>query len=153
MSEHKFLAHLKKDHEEQKKLGKKLSEASASENRAALRQKFYDSLYPHIIGEEASIFKKLKDAKDAKDDEARDDALEGLQEHHVAKVVLRELMDLEIDSEVFKAKAKVLDEINRHHIQEEEKDIFAHLRKLCSEQELSDLFEKYEQAEKKAKEK
>ena len=149
MAEHPFLKHLRKDHEEQKTLGRQLIGASSPEEREKMRQKFYAELYPHMVGEEASMFKRLKDAEE---EEIRADALENLQEHHVAKVVLRELMDLETDSEVFKAKAKVLDELNRHHLEEEEKEAFAHLQKLCSDEELSNLFEQYEQAEEKAKE-
>lgn len=148
MSEHKFLEHLRKDHEEQKNLGKKLSEAKDPDEREKLRQRFYESLQPHIIGEEASIFPRLKESDD---EEARDDGLEGLQEHHVAKLVLRELMDLEPNSDIFKAKAKVLDELNRHHIEEEEKDVFRHLKKLCSDEELDKLFQQYEKAEEGAK--
>ena len=148
MGEHDFLIHLREDHMEQKKLGEQLSEAKDPEEREHLRNELFKSLYPHMIGEEASIFELLKDSDD---EEARDDGLEGLQEHHVGKIVLKELMDLSLDSDIFKAKAKVLDELNRHHIEEEEKDVFGHLKKLCSEQEMDKLFEQYEQAEEKAK--
>ncbi len=144
---HPFLKHLKEDHEKQKALGKKLSETTDPAERAKLRQEFHDELYPHMIGEEASIFKRLKQADS---EEVRDDALEGLQEHHVGKIVLRELMELKTDSDIFKAKAKVLDELNRHHIQEEEEDIFQHLQNVCSKEELSRLFEQYEKAEENA---
>jgi predicted PurR-regulated permease PerM len=147
MSEDDFLTHLRQDHEQQIELGRQLCQAGTSEERARLRQEFYDALHPHMIGEEASIFPRLKDG----DDDAIDDSLEGLQEHHVAKMVLRELMDLETNSEVFKPKAKVLDELNRHHIEEEEQKIFEHLKRMCSQQELDDLFEKYEAAEEGAK--
>lgn len=149
MGDHRFLQHLREDHQEQKTLGKQLVEATAPEERKRLRQQFYQALYPHMVGEEASIFARLKNVEDG---EVRDDALEGLQEHHVGKVVLRELMDLDLDSEVFKAKAKILDEMNRHHIEEEEEDIFGHLKKMCSDQELSQLFEMYEKTEEEAKE-
>jgi hemerythrin superfamily protein len=148
MSEHEFLQHLREDHEEQKKIGKQLTEAKDPAERDRLRKQFYDSLHPHMIGEEASIFQRLKDSGD---EEARDDGLEGLQEHHVAKLVLRELMDIETQSDIFKAKAKVLDELNRHHIEEEEKDVFEHVKKLCSEKEMDQLFENYEEAEEGAK--
>ncbi|MFZ0241914.1 MAG: hemerythrin domain-containing protein [Desulfobacterales bacterium] len=148
MSEHEFLEHLRQDHEEQKTLGKKLSEAKEPDERERLRKQFYESLHPHIMGEEASIFPRLKKSDD---EEARDDSLEGLQEHHVAKLVLRELMDLETNSDIFKAKAKVLDELNRHHIEEEEKDIFGHLKKQCSKEEMDKLFKQYEEAEEGAK--
>ena len=87
MSEHGFLTHLRKDHNEQKDLGKKLSQTKEPGKREKLRQQFYDSLLPHIVGEEASMFKMLTDSED---EEVRDDGLEGTQEHHVAKVILRE---------------------------------------------------------------
>ena len=101
-----------------------------------------------MVGEEASIFELLKNSEDK---EARDDGLEGLQEHHVGKLVMKELMGLSLESEVFKAKAAVLHEMNKHHIDEEEHDVFAHVKNLCSTQEIGKLFEKYEQAEEKAK--
>lgn len=148
MSEHKFLAHLRQDHNEQKDLGKKLSEAKDPQQRERLRRQFYESLLPHMIGEEASIFKMLTKSDD---DEVRDDGLESTQEHHVAKIVLRELMDLKTNSDIFKAKAAVLDEVNRHHIEEEETAIFGHLKRLCDDKKLDTLFEQYEQAEEKAK--
>ncbi len=149
MSEHEFLAHLRKDHNEQKDLGKRLSEAREPEEREKLRQQFNVALLPHMIGEEASMFKMLTDSND---EDARDDGLESTQEHHVAKLVLRELMDLSTDSDIFKAKATVLDELNRHHIEEEETSIFSHLNRLCDDKKLDALFQQYEKAEEKAKE-
>ena len=148
MEEHRFLQHIRKDHQEQKRLAEKMIEATSQEDRRNLRQQFYNSLYPHMVGEEASIFKFLSKAKEQ---EIRDDSLEGLQEHHVGKIILGELMELNTQRDVFKAKAKVLDELNRHHIEEEEKDIFAHLQKLCDDDHLDQLFESYEKAEEKAK--
>lgn len=148
MAEHKFIQHLKEDHVKQKKLGKQMKDAKGREDREQLRQKLYASLYPHMKGEEASFFFRLKTVDDEK---VRLDALEGLEEHHVTKLVLKEIMKMKVDTDVFIAKAKVLDELNNHHIEEEEEDTLAHLVKLCSDQELSDLFQKYEQAEEETK--
>ena len=145
---HEFLEHLKEDHEKQKKLGKQLYSTADPDTRNRLRKEFYVELYPHIIGEEASMFKRLKDSEN---EEIRDDSMEGLQEHHVSKIVLRELMEIETGGDLFKAKAKVLDELNRHHIEEEEEDVFKHLQNVCSTEELSELFEAYETAEENAK--
>ena len=148
MSEHEFLTHLRKDHNEQKDLGKKLSQTKEPEKREKLRQQFYESLHPHIVGEEASMFKMLTNSED---EEAKSDGLEGTQEHHVAKFILRELMNLKIDSDIFNAKATVLDELNRHHIEEEETAIFGHLNRLCDDKQLDKLFKQYKEAEEKAK--
>ncbi len=144
MTEHALLEHLRKDHAEQKEIARRLIEAGDPQERLRLRRQFRDALVPHILGEEASIFERLQRGDDP---EARDDALEGLQEHHVAKFVLRELMDLDPEAETFRAKSKVLDELNRHHIREEEDHIFKHLQRLCDDRELDRLFERYEQGE------
>ncbi len=144
MSEHEFIEHLKKDHDKQKELGQQLVDAETENERERLRQEFYDALYPHMIGEEASIFSRLR-ASD--NEEAREDCLECLQEHHAGKILLRELMDISTDSAIFRAKAKVLDEMNRHHIEEEEGAIFKHLKRMFSDGELDKLFKQYEEAE------
>jgi hemerythrin-like domain-containing protein len=83
--------------------------------------------------------------------EAREEALKALQEHHVGKVLLRELMDLEPDGDIFKAKAYVLDEVNRHHMDEEEKTHFPMLQKMTKNEKLDELFKRYKKAEKEAK--
>lgn len=147
MKIHKFLQHLKKDHDKQKALGKKLYEAKDPAQREQLRKELHEELYPHMVGEEASFFAILVDAKE---EEVRSHAHEGLQEHHVAKTVLKELMAIKTDTEIFKAKAKVLDELNRHHIEDEEGDIFPYLAKMPAA-ELDKLFAEYEKNEEKAK--
>jgi len=140
---HPYIEHLLKDHKKQRKLEKKLIKAETREDKEKYRQKLYDALYPHIEGEDASIFNFL--AK--KGDEAKAGALEAMQEHHVDRILLDELMALDVDDEVFIAKAKVLREVNNHHLKEEEKEHFPALESLASEEELDGLFEVYEHAE------
>lgn len=144
---HKFIEHLKEDHEKQREVGEKLRSAKTAEERERLRKKMREELYPHMVGEEASIFDFMSDAEG----KAREEALKAIQEHHVGKVLLRELMDLEVDGDVFKAKAYVLDEMNRHHMEEEEKTHFPMLQDMASDEKINELFDRYEQAEKKAK--
>ena len=141
---HEFLKHLKEDHDEQKQLGKRMAEATATKDRERLRRKFHDSLYPHLMGEEASIFKRLRQVDDG---EAKKDCLENLREHQEAKVALRELMALEAESGIFQGRAKALDELNRHHIEHEEGKIFGHLERLFDKRELDRLFDQYENTE------
>jgi len=140
---HPYIEHLLKDHKKQRKLEKKLVKAETREDKEKYRQKLFDALYPHIEGEDASIFDFL--AK--KGDEAKAGALEAMQEHHVDRILLDELMALDVDDEVFIAKAKVLREVNNHHLKEEEKEHFPLLESLASEEELDALFEAYEHAE------
>ncbi len=145
---HPYIEHLLKDHKKQRKLEKKLIKAETDEDKEKYRQKLYDALYPHIEGEDASIFDFLV----KKGGEAKAGALEAMQEHHVDRVLLDELMALDVDDEVFIAKAKVLREVNNHHLKEEEKEHFPRLESLASEEELDALFEVYESAEHKVEE-
>jgi hemerythrin superfamily protein len=144
---HKFIQHLKKDHEKQRHLGKQLQEAKAEGRRQELRKKMHEELLPHIEGEDASIFRYMWEMEG----KTHEEALKAMQEHHADKVLLRELMDLSLDSEIFNAKAYVLAELNTHHLEEEEKKHFPTLERLASEQQLDQLFEQYKEAEKKAK--
>ena len=144
---HEFIRHLVKDHSTQKSLAKQLQDA-APEKRQELRAKLWEELYPHIIGEEASIFAFL--TTQAKG-EVKEHALECLEEHKGAKHALAGLMACDVKAENFKAKVKVLDELNKHHIEEEESNPFKEITKLCDKACLDELFKKYEAAEEKAK--
>jgi hemerythrin superfamily protein len=146
--EHEFIRHLKEDHEKQRALGRRLVEATDSRERERLGRQLYEEVYPHMVGEEASIFPFMQKSGDKR---AREGALKALQEHHLGQVLLSELMKVSLESEVFKAKAKVLDEINRHHMNEEEEEHFLWLQGNCSGEQLSQLFERYEKAEEEEK--
>lgn len=146
--QHEFIAHLKEDHNKQKEIGEKMIAATAAKQRETLRQQFWEALYPHVVGEEASIFSYLQETKEK---ELQELALEMLEEHAVAKYALKEFMKCDVKSDTFKAKASVLDELNRHHIEEEEKEAFKSLVKVCDAECLDALMKKYEAAEEKAK--
>lgn len=147
---HEFIKHLKEDHKKQKEIAAKLIEETNAKTRTSLRQEFWEELYPHLMGEEASVFPFLLKAKEK---EVQEDALENLEEHEVAKNALQAFMDCDPKSDVFKAKISVLNELNNHHIKEEEKEALKALAQLCDKECLDDLMKKYEAAEEKAKKK
>ncbi len=66
-------------------------------------------------------------------------ALESLEEHHVVKWLLSELVDLDPAHERFTAKATVLIESVRHHVKEEEAEFFPLVRASLGRSALSDL--------------
>lgn len=144
---HEFIEHLIEDHDTQRSVGEQLRNAESAEDREELLTTMYEEVYPHMVGEEASIFDYMKSSEDK---QAREEALEALEEHHAAKVIMGELMDLDPGSDVFKAKAAVLDEMNRHHMDKEEKLHFPKLESMLSVQELDDLYSRYEGAEEQA---
>jgi hemerythrin superfamily protein len=65
--------------------------------------------------------------------------LEALEEHHVVKVLLRELESMDPKSERYVAKVTVLREIVDHHVEEEESELFKKVRKEFRPAELRDL--------------
>lgn len=142
---HPFIQHLMKDHEKQRRLGEELSKAKTAEERKRLRKEYYNAVKPHIEGEDVSIFDYLKSV----DGKPREGALEAMQEHHVARVLLRELMELDLEGDILIPKAKVLDESTRHHVNEEEKTHFPRLESMASKAEMDRLFDEYKKREKK----
>jgi hemerythrin superfamily protein len=71
--------------------------------------------------------------------ELEDLVLEGIEEHHQAKIFLRELAALSDDSEKFEPKLKVLMEDITHHVQEEEGEMFPMVEELFDEATLEEL--------------
>jgi hemerythrin superfamily protein len=144
---HPFIQHLVNDHRVQHELGTKLAQIKDSSERERVRKSLAGELLPHMAGEEHSIFPYMLASGDA---EAEEGAREAVQEHHVSRLVLREILDLTLDSDVFSAKAAVLSELTKHHTEEEESEHFPWLENHSSRQQLDSLFESYKAAQKEA---
>jgi hemerythrin superfamily protein len=65
--------------------------------------------------------------------------LESLEEHHIVKWLLSELVGMDPAHERFDAKVTVLMENVRHHVEEEERDLFPKVRKQLGRNELAEL--------------
>jgi hypothetical protein len=57
-------------------------------------------------------------------EEAKDMVLEAYEEHHVVKMILKELPKVDPKADNFEAKMTVLKELVEHHVDEEEKEMF-----------------------------
>ncbi len=66
-------------------------------------------------------------------------ALESLEEHHVVKWLLSELQGRDPSDERFKAKVSVLIELVRHHVEEEEKELFPAVRRALGRKRLAEI--------------
>ena len=55
---------------------------------------------------------------------------EAIEEHHVVKMVLKELSSFDGSEENVKAKVKVLSEMVQHHVEEEESEMFPEMQKM-----------------------
>ena len=82
--------------------------------------------------------------------EAADTVLESLEEHHVVKWTLSELEKMKPEEERFDAKVQVLMESVRHHVEEEQEELFPKVRKLFDAEVLEQLGERMQKAKKLA---
>jgi hemerythrin-like domain-containing protein len=79
-----------------------------------------------------------------------DDVLESYEEHHVADVLVMELVGMDPSAERFTAKTTVLIENVRHHIEEEEQEWFPQVREGLSRTTLQQIGAEMIEAKKKA---
>lgn len=124
---------LKADHDTVSKLFQKVKATEEGEHKE-LFEKIKQELDAHTHIEEKIFYPRLRE-----EDELEDITLEGIEEHHQAKMFLRELASLSEDSEKFEPKLKVLMEDITHHVQEEEGKMFPTVEKVINASELEEL--------------
>ncbi len=128
---------MKDDHREVEQLFKRFEKAGA-DAYAAKRQlvaSMIRALSVHAGIEELVFYPAVR----TEVPKAESDVLEALEEHHVVKVVLSELEDLDATSERFDAKVTVMMEMVRHHVKEEEGELFPEVRQRISRRDLLEL--------------
>jgi hemerythrin superfamily protein len=118
------IALLKKDHREVEQLFKSFERARTAGERKKLARKLVTELSVHAVVEEQLLYPLLRDEELVDDD----DVLEALEEHHMTKVALLELDNMSAKEERFAPKVRVLAEMVRQHVAEEEKEMFPKLR-------------------------
>jgi hemerythrin superfamily protein len=132
------LALLTSDHDEVRGMFEQFRAAKEAENTEKMRslqQQIFDELETHTRIEE-DIFYPAVQALGVED--LTEIVTEGIQEHHVVKVLMREIRDLS-DQEIFEAKMTVLMENVEHHAEEEETEMFPDLREHMSNERLEEL--------------
>jgi len=128
---------LKDDHRRVKALFKKYEQAGegAAKERQSIAKSIIKELSIHAAVEEQLLYPAAR----AVDSRMDDIVLESLEEHHVAKWTLNELDKMSPEDERFDAKMTVLMENIRHHIEEEEGDLFPKLAKRLGRTDLEEL--------------
>src|SRR5215203_3987813 len=124
---------LKEDHNKVSRLFQKVKATEDSEHKEIF-EKIKEELEVHTHIEETIFYPKMKE-----EEELEDIILEGIEEHHQAKIFLRELSSLTEDSEKFEPKLKVLMEDIKHHVQEEEGKMFLKVEEIFDAATLSEL--------------
>lgn len=134
-----LFALLKEDHKKVKSLFAKIEKNG--DDDGAMQETFAQiqhELEVHMQGEEQFIYPAVQEEVEG-DEEDKEKVLEAYEEHHVAKGVLAEIIDLPEDDERWKAKVKVLKEIVEHHIEEEEEELFKVIRQALDKQRLQQI--------------
>jgi hemerythrin superfamily protein len=135
---------LKEDHDRVDKLFQKVKANEDADHRDTF-EKIKAELDVHTHIEETIFYPKLKEEGD---EELKKIVLEGIEEHHQAKMFLRELASLVEDSEKFQPKLKVLMEDIGHHVQEEEGQMFPMVQEQFDEYTLQILGDEMEKEKK-----
>ena len=140
---------LKEDHQKVSSIFQQLEPTTerAEKTRTELFARLRDELDIHARVEETIFYPAIKQAA-----ETREIVLEGFEEHHVVKMLLRELDEVPVDTEQWTAKLKVLQENVEHHVEEEEGEMFQKARQVLSEGEIDRLGAQMEAEKKRLKE-
>jgi hemerythrin superfamily protein len=147
---------LQRDHEAVEQLFRqfeKLTErAHKSKERIVL--KIIRELAVHSAVEEMLFYPAVRTAGLKADTraggQASETVLESLEEHHIVKWTLSELEKMKPDDERYDAKVKVLMESVRHHVKEEQDELFPKARRLLGPRMLEELGTRMEKAKKVA---
>jgi hemerythrin superfamily protein len=128
---------LKDDHKAVEALFRKFEKAGdrAYKTKRRLVDQIIRELSVHASIEEQLFYPTTR----AHVESAQDEVLESLEEHHIVKWTLSELEKMDPQDERFDAKVTVLIESVRHHVKEEEQDMFPKVRKAMKAADLKGL--------------
>ena len=125
------------DHREVEQLFVRFEKAGkgARKQRQQLVERMTVALSQHAAIEENVLYPASRREQPT----TNDDVLEALEEHHLVKLTLAELEMMDPSSERYDAKVTVLIESVRHHVKEEEKELFPQLRRSLGRDRLREI--------------
>ncbi|HEY5979992.1 MAG TPA: hemerythrin domain-containing protein [Microlunatus sp.] len=131
---------LKDDHKEIRRLFREFSDTGVEAHaaQASLATKIIEALTVHTYIENEMMYPEVRRLLPDLDDEV----LESYEEHHVADLLVMELMPMSPSDERFRPKMTVLIENVTHHMDEEEQDWFPKVRAGLGRKQLSELGER-----------
>lgn len=124
------IALLKTDHKKVKALFDQFEKAESKSEKEKIVEDVIKELRVHATIEEEMFYPAVKAEFEKEDDEELLELVnEADEEHRVAKTIIKALEDLNSADEHYDAKFMVLAENVRHHIKEEEEEMFPEVRK------------------------
>jgi hemerythrin superfamily protein len=133
---------LKKQHRQVEKLFKEVEKTEDPKQRRKLMEQITADLKMHTQIEEEIFYPAVREVGTAKAEEMIDEAFE---EHHVVDLVLAELPQVDPEDERFEAKMTVLSELVKHHVKEEEEEMFPMAEKKLGAERIKELGQQLEQ--------
>lgn len=129
---------LKQDHRTVEKMFSQFKKAKGETEQAEMCQQICRELTLHAQIEEKSFYPEVK-AK------MKEMVLESLEEHKQVKTLVGELEGMKAGDELMQPKMKVLKEDVKHHVDEEEKQMFPKLTRGLGKERLMDIGERLRQ--------
>ena len=135
---------LKQDHKTVNALFRKYEKLGdqAYKTKREVVDEIIKELSVHAAIEEQVFYPAVKGISE----DLKEHVLESLEEHHIVKWVLDELVNLDPEDERFDAKVTVLIENVRHHVEEEETEFFPEVRESLGRKVLGEIGEALEKA-------
>jgi hemerythrin superfamily protein len=123
------------DHDTVRDLFDKFRNTDDTDEQRHLQDMIFSELETHMRIEEDVFYPAVKELDV---EELTSDVDESVQEHHVVKVLMREVAGLS-DPDVFEAKMTVLIENVEHHAEEEEQKLFPDSQKALGDERMDEL--------------
>ena len=145
--EHDILDILREDHQTVLDLLDKIEETGdrAAKSRQQEFSKLKKELLQHMHGEETVFYPFLLEHGDD-----RESVLEAIEEHQAVKMTMPGIEQTDVSDEHWKPKVKVMAEMIRHHIDEEEDQVFEMAEEVMDEETSDRLAKDFQQAKKSA---
>jgi hemerythrin superfamily protein len=127
---------LQEEHDEIQDLLKQLTQSQDAREQKSLVNKIKQALVPHTKAEEKVVYDPIFALSGER---PKIDGAEGYTEHALASATLKQLGVLTANTPEFKANAKVLKELVDHHVEEEERNIWARVRENFSTEQRAQM--------------
>ena len=127
---------LQEEHDEVQDLLKKFTQSDDAREQKSLVTRIKQALIPHTKAEEKVVYDPVSALKGEK---PKIDSAEGYTEHALASATLNQLGTLAANTPEFKASAKVLKELVDHHVEEEERNIWAEVKENFSTEQRAQM--------------
>jgi hemerythrin superfamily protein len=135
------------DHNRVRGLFAQFKEAHESDDAATMSTvalKIFEDLEVHTTIEEEIFYPEVHDT----DGDIAETVDEGVQEHHVVKLLMAEIKQMPDGDDDWVAKMQVLIENVEHHAEEEEKEMFPPLRSSLGSDQLEEMGRRLEERKK-----